>query len=310
MEYWNLVFMQNERGPATGPGKSDFDVLGELPAQEHRHRHGHGAHGHAAAGRRQPLRDRRDAPGARARGRDGGQGLRRALGARGQRVAPRRRAAAHRRRPRPHRADAHRRRRHAVQRGPRLRAAPHHAPCGAGDAPARRRGPGAARSCCRSRATACRRPTPSWPTDFERISTYAYAEEEAFRQTLRAGTTIFDNATAAMREAGGSQLSGASAFQLHDTYGFPIDLTLEMAAEQGITRRRGRLPPADGRAAGPGQGRRAGQEDRARRPVAVPRGAGRQRAHELHRLPRDRPRGGRHVDHRRTTGCCRRRGRG
>ena len=60
MEFWNLVFMQNERGPSTGPGKYDYTILGELPAQEHRHRHGPGADGHAAAGRRQPLRDRRD----------------------------------------------------------------------------------------------------------------------------------------------------------------------------------------------------------------------------------------------------------
>ncbi len=70
--------------------------------------------------------------------------------------------------------------------------------------------------------------------DWERISTVAYAEEQAFRQTLRAGTTIFDQATAELKSAGGSQLSGDKAFALHDTYGFPIDLTLEMAAEQGL----------------------------------------------------------------------------
>ncbi|TAM84046.1 MAG: alanine--tRNA ligase, partial [Jatrophihabitans sp.] len=79
---------------------------------------------------------------------------------------------------------------------------------------------------------------PSYPelaTDFERIATYAYAEEEAFRATLRAGTAIFDGAVADTRQAGGTQLSGDRAFQLHDTYGFPIDLTLEMAAEAGIS---------------------------------------------------------------------------
>jgi alanyl-tRNA synthetase len=79
---------------------------------------------------------------------------------------------------------------------------------------------------------------PSYPevaTDFARISTYAYAEEEAFAQTLRAGTTIFDGAVAAVRSGGGSTLPGHQAFQLHDTYGFPIDLTLEMAAEQGLS---------------------------------------------------------------------------
>ena len=70
--------------------------------------------------------------------------------------------------------------------------------------------------------------------DWERISTVAYAEEHAFRQTLRAGTSIFDLATAELKKAGGVQLTGDKAFALHDTYGFPIDLTLEMAAEQGL----------------------------------------------------------------------------
>ena len=74
----------------------------------------------------------------------------------------------------------------------------------------------------------------SLDTDWERISTIAYAEEDAFRQTLKAGTQIFDLATSAVKKEGGVTLSGERAFALHDTYGFPIDLTLEMAAEQGL----------------------------------------------------------------------------
>ncbi|MEQ4301949.1 alanine--tRNA ligase [Plantactinospora sp. B6F1] len=80
--------------------------------------------------------------------------------------------------------------------------------------------------------------SPSYPelaTEFDRISSYAYAEEDAFLSTLRAGTTILDTAIAETRSAGGAKLSGAKAFQLHDTYGFPIDLTLEIAAEQGLS---------------------------------------------------------------------------
>ncbi len=72
-------------------------------------------------------------------------------------------------------------------------------------------------------------------TDWERISTVAYAEEDAFRQTLRSGTQIFDLAASEVKAGGGTQLSGERAFALHDTYGFPIDLTLEMAAEQGLS---------------------------------------------------------------------------
>ncbi|MEU4688580.1 alanine--tRNA ligase [Actinoplanes sp. NPDC023714] len=79
--------------------------------------------------------------------------------------------------------------------------------------------------------------SPSYPElakEFGRISTYAYAEEDAFLSTLKAGTTILDVAIAETKSSGGTSLKGDKAFQLHDTYGFPIDLTLEIAAEQGL----------------------------------------------------------------------------
>lgn len=79
--------------------------------------------------------------------------------------------------------------------------------------------------------------SPSYPelaTDFDRISQVAYGEEEAFHRTLASGTTILESAVRELKSAGGVQLGGDKAFQLHDTYGFPIDLTLEMAAEQGV----------------------------------------------------------------------------
>jgi alanyl-tRNA synthetase len=76
---------------------------------------------------------------------------------------------------------------------------------------------------------------PELETDFERIARSLRAEEEAFGRTLASGTTILDVAVSDAKRAGASQLGGERAFQLHDTYGFPIDLTLEMAAEQGLT---------------------------------------------------------------------------
>jgi alanyl-tRNA synthetase len=79
--------------------------------------------------------------------------------------------------------------------------------------------------------------SPSYPElaeEFERISQQAYGEEDAFRTTLRQGTTVLDTAVAKVKAEGGRQLPGAQAFLLHDTYGFPIDLTLEMAEEQGV----------------------------------------------------------------------------
>lgn len=71
--------------------------------------------------------------------------------------------------------------------------------------------------------------------DWDRISRVAYAEEDAFRKTLQAGTQIFDLAATDVKKSGATQLSGERAFALHDTYGFPIDLTLEMASEAGLT---------------------------------------------------------------------------
>jgi alanyl-tRNA synthetase len=60
------------------------------------------------------------------------------------------------------------------------------------------------------------------------------AEESAFLSTLRTGSAIFDAAVGETKRRGTASLSGEQAFQLHDTYGFPIDLTLEMASEQGL----------------------------------------------------------------------------
>jgi alanyl-tRNA synthetase len=76
---------------------------------------------------------------------------------------------------------------------------------------------------------------PELAADFDRISAVAYAEEEAFRRTLASGTALFDTAVDAAKKAGTPALSGEQAFSLHDTFGFPIDVTLEMAAEQGVT---------------------------------------------------------------------------
>jgi alanyl-tRNA synthetase len=252
MEFWNLVFMQNERGASTGPAKSDFDILGELPAKNIDTGMGcermaallqgvdnmyeidemrpillraadlagknYGEHSGHAASQSHPddIRLRVVADHVRS-----------ALMLIGDGVTPSNEG----------RGYVLRRILRRVVRSMRL--------LGFED-PSFPELFTVARDCM----------SPSYPelaTDYERIASYAYAEEEAFRTTLRAGTTIFDNAVAQVKsnasvvaqaslgvdeeEAGtpSLQLSGDKAFQLHDTYGFPIDLTLEMAAEQGIT---------------------------------------------------------------------------
>ncbi|MFK4267008.1 alanine--tRNA ligase [Streptomyces milbemycinicus] len=76
---------------------------------------------------------------------------------------------------------------------------------------------------------------PELLTDRKRIETVALAEEAAFLKTLKAGTNILDTAVTDTKAAGSTVLAGDKAFLLHDTWGFPIDLTLEMAAEQGLS---------------------------------------------------------------------------
>ena len=68
----------------------------------------------------------------------------------------------------------------------------------------------------------------------ERILAIAEAEEETFTQTLKSGTNIFDLAATQLKNEKSKSLSADTVFKLHDTYGFPFDLTLEMAREQGL----------------------------------------------------------------------------
>jgi alanyl-tRNA synthetase len=95
---------------------------------------------------------------------------------------------------------------------------------------------------------------PELSADAPKIHAVIDAEEAAFAATLRTGTAIFDAAVGEVKRRGAAavggvagsglaeravagsrlELTGDQAFQLHDTYGFPIDLTLEMAGEQGL----------------------------------------------------------------------------
>ena len=78
---------------------------------------------------------------------------------------------------------------------------------------------------------------PSYPelvADFDRIRRIAVAEETAFNRTLASGSKLFEEVAGATKAAGAKLVSGSDAFTLHDTYGFPIELTLEMAAEAGL----------------------------------------------------------------------------
>ena len=76
---------------------------------------------------------------------------------------------------------------------------------------------------------------PELETDFARILRTAVAEEEAFLRTLNAGLLVLDDEIAKAKISGLRALSGESSFLLHDTYGFPVDLTIEIAEEQGLS---------------------------------------------------------------------------
>jgi alanyl-tRNA synthetase len=79
--------------------------------------------------------------------------------------------------------------------------------------------------------------SPSYPelaTDFDRIEKVAVTEERAFLRTIASGSKLFEVAAAELAQQQATVLPGGTAFTLHDTQGFPIDLTLEMAAEAGL----------------------------------------------------------------------------
>ena len=75
---------------------------------------------------------------------------------------------------------------------------------------------------------------PELETDFDRIIRVAVAEEEAFLRTLNAGLLVLDGEIQKAKGSKQTSLSGESAFLLHDTYGFPVDLTFEIAEENGL----------------------------------------------------------------------------
>ena len=61
------------------------------------------------------------------------------------------------------------------------------------------------------------------------------AEEERFLRTLETGTQLLEETIARVRAAGSTEIAAADAFLLHDTYGFPFELTQELAAEQDLS---------------------------------------------------------------------------
>lgn len=75
---------------------------------------------------------------------------------------------------------------------------------------------------------------PELVADSKRILEVSQAEEESFLATLKSGTAIFDLASDEVKKSSTATLAGDTVFKLHDTYGFPFDLTLEMANEQGL----------------------------------------------------------------------------
>ena len=77
----------------------------------------------------------------------------------------------------------------------------------------------------------------AWPelsSQFELISRISSAEEEAFTRTLRNGMTMLSEAIGVARDLGDTSINPETAFKLHDTFGFPIDLTIEIANEEGL----------------------------------------------------------------------------
>jgi alanyl-tRNA synthetase len=76
---------------------------------------------------------------------------------------------------------------------------------------------------------------PELAAERETIARWVGDEEESFGRTLERGSELLERLVAEAKEAGTSWIDSADAFKLHDTYGFPYDLTKELLAEQGLS---------------------------------------------------------------------------
>jgi len=76
---------------------------------------------------------------------------------------------------------------------------------------------------------------PELRSNADRIFNVLKQEEERFFQTIANGMEILDSALAAVEASGTKQIDGDTAFKLHDTYGFPVDLTADVCRERGVT---------------------------------------------------------------------------
>jgi alanyl-tRNA synthetase len=77
----------------------------------------------------------------------------------------------------------------------------------------------------------------TWPElvqQAELIDRVTTSEEAGFATRLRSGLRMLEDAVDQLKATGGAVLPGTTAFALHDTYGFPVDLTVEIAAEHGL----------------------------------------------------------------------------
>ena len=223
VEIWNLVFMQYLRGD--GRGKNDFEILGDLPKKNIDTGMGlervafikQGVENMYEIDQVRPVLDLAPSLSGRQYGADHEDDVR-------MRVV-----ADHVRSSLMLMADGVT----PVQRGTRLHPAPPAAPQRPRDAPAGCRRADVPELFPASR-DAMKAAYPEVGTDFARIGRLAYAEEETFRGTLASGTR---SSTLRWDQDEGRRATrpGDTAFLLHDTFGFPIDLTLEIAEEAGLS---------------------------------------------------------------------------
>ena len=75
---------------------------------------------------------------------------------------------------------------------------------------------------------------PELPRERDLVHKWVTSEEESFGRTLELGLARLDELIARARDTGAEGIAGSDAFLLHDTYGFPIDMTLEIVAEHGL----------------------------------------------------------------------------